>query len=207
MYNPIAKHVLKTYKVSGATTGGVTNKIFTGDTRSSAVCKLIQQETGSSEPDPGCADAAAFTYWPDPDFRSARIYDDKGRKDATAPWRAVKAVVHTTLPEHTGPRPGGLHGADITRFLSRLALHERGHGSTGEQLVASGIAFLDALPNLVPADEAAAMNRAVGNTLKEMLGLARWADHVFDQVTIHGTTSGSIANDIPNPHLPPGLGL
>jgi predicted secreted Zn-dependent protease len=205
--SPKADHVMKTYSVTGRTTGGVTNKIFTGDVRTSAVCKLIQKETGSREPDPGCADAAAFTYWENPDMLAGHVYAVDGTKDARAPWRAVMAKVTTTLPEHADKGAKGLHAADIARFLSRLATHERGHGTTGEQLVASSIAFLDSLPAKIPPNEVLATNRGVQKTLQAMLRLARWADQVFDEVTIHGTTSGSIANDTPTPALPPGLGL
>lgn len=201
------KQILKKYRVAANTTGGVTNKIFTGNVKTSMVCKLIQQETGAAAPEPGCADAAAFTFWPDPDMQAYDVYNAEGTKNPSAPWRKVKAVVHTTLPEHAGPVPTGLHGADITRFFSRLAVHERGHGSTGEQLVASSAAFLDALPPNIPPKEVKDTNAAVRKTLAAYVSLARWSDRVFDEVTIHGTTSGSIANDTPTPDIAPGLGF
>jgi len=201
------EHVMRTYPVAATTTGGVTNKIFTGNSSTSMVCKLIQKETGALTPDPGCADAAAFTVWHDPHMGADAVYLPDGRKDPAAPWAAVKAEVHTTLPTHVGPAPPGLHGEDVARFLARLAMHERGHGATGEQLVASALAFLEELPPSIPRAEVRATNKAVSDTLKTMLRLARWADHVFDEVTIHGTTSGSIANDTPKPRTPAGLGL
>ena len=201
------RHKLRRYPVQAATTGGVTNKIFTGDVKTSMVCKLIQEESGRRVPDPGCADAAAFTYWPSPDMKANTVYLPDGRKDPKAPWNNVIIEVRTTLPEHVGPPPKGLHGADIKRFLARLAMHERGHGSTGEQLLASSKAFLNSLPDKVSKEDVQPLNQAVLSTLSAMLSLARWADRVFDEVTIHGTTSGSIANDTPTPTQVPGLGL
>ena len=184
------QHKTRLYELTAHKSDAFSDKIFTGSAATSKVCKLMRQETGHA--DAGCEDAAAFTSWHISIPPGWVLYNGQGVK-APGPG-AIIPVIATTLPAHRPPGRGVPHrdALDIKRFLTTLAIHERGHGSMGDQVVTSFKAVCDALPDRVPAEQAAAVNAALIKYLKDVLEAgARRADVAYDAYTGHGLTQGA----------------
>jgi predicted secreted Zn-dependent protease len=181
-----AEHTVKLYPVPGGDADEFSEYIFGG--KAQPVCHLIRTATGT-EPDSGCEDAAAFTMWTLQDVGNWQAYNAAGVLTA---FPGV-LTVHTTLPSRAKDAPPTADAADIARFLSRLATHERGHGTTGEQALATIKAFVAGLPATVPTDAVPATNAAVARVLQTYQKLARAADVAYDLYTGHGLTQGAVA--------------
>ncbi len=181
---PGAHHKVNIYGVGGRDAEAFTTGIF----ETGAVCSLIESATGHRGT-PGCQDAAAFTQWTIDGVHGWQAYNAAGHK------QAFGATVHvaTTLPKYTGKSADATDGADIRRFLSRLAHHERGHGATGERTLQAMQAFVARLPNTVPSGDVAQYNVIMPKVLNAFETLGRKADVAYDLYTGHGLTQGAVA--------------
>lgn len=183
------RHATQLYELVADKADRFSEKIFTGDTATSQVCKLMREGTGHF--DSGCEEAAAFTSWSISVPSGWALYGADGAK-APGPG-AVTSVIQTTLPSH---KPKGAvppaDSLDIKRFLTTLAIHERGHGSMGDQVVHSFRALCDALPPRIAPGLVPSMNQAVRQYLTQVLERgARHADVQYDLYTGHGLTQGA----------------
>jgi hypothetical protein len=183
------RHATQLYELVADKADKFSEKIFTGDTATSQVCKLMREGTGQF--DSGCEEAAAFTSWSISVPTGWALYGADGVK-APGPG-AVTPIIQTTLPSH---KPKGAvpptDSLDIKRFLTTLAIHERGHGSMGDQVVRSFRALCDALPPRIAPGLVPSMNQAVHRYLTQVLEPgARHADVQYDLYTGHGLTQGA----------------
>ena len=181
------RHTTKLYELSAHKSDTFSDKIFTGDAATSKVCKLMREDTGHS--DQGCEEAAAFTSWSITVPPGWALYNPRGEK-APGPGQVVPTIL-TTLPAHRGQAVGPRDALDIKRFLTTLAIHERGHGSMGDQVARNFRATCDALPASVAPDLVGPMNAAVLQYLKLLERGAREADVTYDAYTGHGLTQGA----------------
>ncbi len=194
-------HKTQLYMLDAHKSDTFSEKIFTGDTKTSHVCRLMADTTGRF--DAGCEEAAAFTSWSIRVPPGWGLYDaGTGAKDEGA-THLVTVQVNTTLPAHK-PRGAVPHrdALDIKRFLAALAVHERGHGSMGEQVLRNWRATCAAMPASIPVPLVPAVNLALENYLLNVLQPgARAADVLYDADTGHGLTQGaqSGAMDEPGP--------
>ena len=183
------RHATQLYELVANKADKFSEKIFTGNAATSQVCKLMREGTGQF--DPGCEEAAAFTSWSISVPTGWALYGADGVK-APGPG-AVTPIIQTTLPSH---KPKGAvppaDSLDIKRFLTTLAIHERGHGSMGDQVVRSFRALCEALPPHIAPALVPSMNQAVRQYLTQVLERgARHADVQYDLYTGHGLTQGA----------------
>jgi predicted secreted Zn-dependent protease len=187
-------HTVTEFAVGGSSADDFAASLITDDRRTSAVCKLMKTTLGQA--DPGCETSAAYTVWVLQVPEGWALYDAHTGVKQEERMQDVTLTVDTALPRHKAPRKlaGGTEDAfDIARFLTALALHERGHGAMGEMVHATARGMMQALPPRVDPAQAAHYNKAVTTVLHSVLvPLGKAADVEYDAVTGHGLTQAAI---------------
>lgn len=190
----VVNHDHTSYVIAAGSATTFADKVFTGDTTTSTVCRLVSETTRHAVAEGDvCAESAAFTSWQVPRDMFTTVYGADGNK--TAAWKDAKLDVKTAMP-HFKPTAGTRERdtKDVQRFISMLAHHERGHVQTGEIVFECIREFLHELPDHIDASKVAEYNATVRGVCDTFIAQGHKADVKYDKYTGHGFTQGAIAS-------------
>lgn len=158
---------------------------------SSPLCMVMKDIYGAAIP--GCHTAAAFTHWTL--TLPPAVYDVHTGVKVPRAERVIAVHVRTGMPRWVEfDRASAEDQAEVRRFELMTAKHERGHGVAGETVALCMTNFLDALPEKVPANAAAAWNAAALAILTNFYhAQSREADRAYDTLSGHGGSQGAEA--------------
>jgi hypothetical protein len=186
-------HTVMPFQVQGAvpTAGGFHDAMFLQKDKDAApLCRIMKRVHGRA--DAGCDTAAAFTSWSI--TTPERVYDS--RSGLKLPNIQLKCDITTAIPEwsHTAVASDE-EREEVSRFVLRTMVHERGHSLSGENAALSIKRVIEALPaRVTPGEYADALNAALQRLFHGFyIPAANDADVAYDAATNHGSIQGAEA--------------